>query len=55
MLFFPRSRQVIACFGTTLAPAGGAYYCATLHSTMAPDDSADVLQERADPISWNNR
>jgi hypothetical protein len=38
MLFFPRSRQVVAAFGITLALAGGAYYCATLHRTMAPSD-----------------
>ena len=35
---FPRSRQVIAAFGITLALAAGAYYCATLHRTMARSD-----------------
>jgi hypothetical protein len=45
MLFFPRSRQVIAAFGITLALAGGAYQCATLHRTMAPSNCGNAKIE----------
>ena len=55
MLLLPRSRQVAAVFGITLALASSVYTYARLHRPPVIIDSADVLLEHADALSWNSR